>query len=246
MPKIGPALAEAIIAQRPYKTLQELAEIKGISPRLVEQLESYLKISPLDPNTASFEELEKLPRISPQVAARIIAGRPYSRLEELREIKGVGRQVFQLIKPHLMISQTLPTLEVKPEPLIAVGDHVQSIFYPSETPSEPITPISPTPEPVAEAEPQLNTAAQPEPAAAPPAAAAQPEIQPNRAIQIIAPETGYTPPPVSAPAVQSPSWRRAEWLPWVLLSSLAVFILTTAVNLSLLAIINGRATICLS
>lgn len=38
LPRIGPALAERIVAGRPYRTLQDLDRVKGVGPRLLETL----------------------------------------------------------------------------------------------------------------------------------------------------------------------------------------------------------------
>jgi len=45
---------------------------------------------PVDVNRASAAELESLPRIGPVLAGRIVEGRPYGRLDDLDEVKGIG------------------------------------------------------------------------------------------------------------------------------------------------------------
>lgn len=49
-------------------------------------------------NSSSQSELESLPGIGPVTAQKIIAGRPYGRLEELKEKKIVGAKVWEGIK----------------------------------------------------------------------------------------------------------------------------------------------------
>lgn len=48
----------------------------------------------LDINTATSADLESLPGIGPKTAAKIIMGRPYSSLEELKEIEGIGEGTY--------------------------------------------------------------------------------------------------------------------------------------------------------
>ncbi len=38
LPRIGPALAERIVANRPYRALQDLDRVKGVGPRLLQTL----------------------------------------------------------------------------------------------------------------------------------------------------------------------------------------------------------------
>ena len=59
--------------------------------------------SPIDVNTATAEELEKIKGIGPVMAERIIAGRPYQTLDDLRRVKGIGRKTLEKIRPYLTI-----------------------------------------------------------------------------------------------------------------------------------------------
>ncbi|WP_457628010.1 ComEA family DNA-binding protein [Oceanithermus sp.] len=43
VPGIGPALAQRIVAHRPYRTLDELLRVPGIGPKTLERLRPYLK-----------------------------------------------------------------------------------------------------------------------------------------------------------------------------------------------------------
>ncbi len=64
-----------------------------------------LKAESIDINHADKEELEKLPRIGPAMAGRIIEYRntngPFTSLDELKKVKGIGKKTFELIKPYL-------------------------------------------------------------------------------------------------------------------------------------------------
>jgi competence protein ComEA len=63
----------------------------------------------LDPNRADATELERLPRVGPGLAARIVAHResrgPFRTLADLDSVPGVGPGLLASVAPHL----TLPT-----------------------------------------------------------------------------------------------------------------------------------------
>jgi competence ComEA-like helix-hairpin-helix protein len=55
-------------------------------------------------NTATTEELESIPDIGPARAAQIIANRPYSRLEDLEHVHGLGHSLVQSLRPYVKFS----------------------------------------------------------------------------------------------------------------------------------------------
>lgn len=57
----------------------------------------------LNINSASKSELETLPGVGPVTAGKIIAGRPYSSLEELKSKKAIGNSVYEKIKDLLTL-----------------------------------------------------------------------------------------------------------------------------------------------
>ncbi|MFI5224115.1 MAG: ComEA family DNA-binding protein, partial [Nitrospirales bacterium] len=52
-------------------------------------------------NTATREELETIPGIGPELAKRIIIGRPYGTVEELIRVKGIGEYTLGSIRPYV-------------------------------------------------------------------------------------------------------------------------------------------------
>ncbi|MEX2541189.1 MAG: ComEA family DNA-binding protein [Trueperaceae bacterium] len=51
-------------------------------------------------NSAVAAELELLPGVGPVTAGRIVAGRPYSRLEDLLRVKGIGEKTLERLREH--------------------------------------------------------------------------------------------------------------------------------------------------
>jgi competence protein ComEA len=66
----------------------------------------------IDPNTASATELERLPRVGPGLAARIVARResagPFRTLADLDSVPGVGPALLAQVAPHLALAPAPP------------------------------------------------------------------------------------------------------------------------------------------
>jgi len=64
-----------------------------------------IKKNSIDINTADNKKLEKLPRIGPAMAKRIIEYREtkgfFKSFDELTNVKGIGKKTLKLIKPYL-------------------------------------------------------------------------------------------------------------------------------------------------
>ena len=54
---------------------------------------------PVDINRASEPELVRLPGVSPALAARIVAARPFADVDELRRVRGLRRGLFERLRP---------------------------------------------------------------------------------------------------------------------------------------------------
>ncbi len=60
-------------------------------------------------NTASLEELQKLPRIGPQIAQRILDFRKengnFKRIEDILKVRGIGEKVFEQLKDKITVGE---------------------------------------------------------------------------------------------------------------------------------------------
>jgi competence protein ComEA len=58
-------------------------------------------------NTATLAELEKLPRIGPQIAQRILDYRKengdFKKIEEILKVRGIGEKVFEQLKDLITV-----------------------------------------------------------------------------------------------------------------------------------------------
>jgi competence protein ComEA len=57
----------------------------------------------VDPNTAARDELLKLPGVGEIMANRIIEGRPFTIVDDLLDVPGIGRSTLEKLRPHLAI-----------------------------------------------------------------------------------------------------------------------------------------------
>jgi competence protein ComEA len=64
-------------------------------------------IDKINLNSASLADLEKLPRIGPKVAQRILDFRkqngPFKRIEDLMKVKGIGEKLFTQLKDQITV-----------------------------------------------------------------------------------------------------------------------------------------------
>ena len=62
----------------------------------------------IDINSATAKEFERLPRIGPQIAGRIVAYREkygaFKRIDDITKVKGIGPKTLDRLRPHLTMS----------------------------------------------------------------------------------------------------------------------------------------------
>lgn len=61
----------------------------------------------IDINTAPSAQLQRLPRVGPKMAARIIEHRtargPFQRIDDLERVRGIGEKTMEQLRPHLTV-----------------------------------------------------------------------------------------------------------------------------------------------
>ena len=64
----------------------------------------------VDLNHATASDLEALPGIGPKLAQRVIEHRtshgPFTKVEDLRQVKGIGHKKFDRLRPHVLVTNT--------------------------------------------------------------------------------------------------------------------------------------------
>ena len=86
-----------------------------------------------DINTASQSELEDLPGIGPSYAIKIIEGRPYRSVEDLRRVKGIGPKTLDKFKDRITVgSSRAPQREEAEAPKQAREERAKVPVYSTE------------------------------------------------------------------------------------------------------------------
>src|SRR4051812_28527763 len=61
--------------------------------------------APVDINGAGADELASLDGIGPKLAARIVAARPFRRIDDLADVRGIGRRRLARLRPRLFLDE---------------------------------------------------------------------------------------------------------------------------------------------
>lgn len=208
---------------------------------------------PIDLNTASLDEMAKIPGIGPAIAARIQTRRPYQSVDQLTNVPGIGEAALEKIRPFFFLqsgnngqAQVIeqPQDQAEEEALsttdeifeaeviaLPVSDQEEVIDegeiaaeLPEAESSEEVSPSSEQPEPeILLTEDDIVEEEAPEPA----------ETEPEPGPKVIIPESE----PVVTNQPRYASRSDAFWISFG--SSFLAFILAIGLTLGALALINN-------
>ena len=103
--ELGAAIARrGIWAKTDPQRLVALREDRRVEERELQEAFGAGGGQPIDPNTATVDQIMLLPGVGEVLAERIVEGRPYKTIDDLRRVPGVGEKVFAKLKESLQIS----------------------------------------------------------------------------------------------------------------------------------------------
>ena len=103
--ELGAAIARrGIWAKTDPQRLVALREDRRAEDRQLREAFGTSAGEPIDPNTATVDEIMLLPGVGEVLAERIVEGRPYKSIADLRRVPGVGEKVFARIEDSLQIA----------------------------------------------------------------------------------------------------------------------------------------------
>jgi competence protein ComEA len=103
--ELGAAIARrGIWSKTDPQRLVTLRETRRAEERQLQDAFGMGSGEPIDPNTATVDEIMLLPGVGEVLAERIVEGRPYKSVEDLRRVPGIGEKVFAGLKDSLQIA----------------------------------------------------------------------------------------------------------------------------------------------
>lgn len=114
----------------PFRSVDELGDVYGVGDKTLAKLRPLLTVSepgveklerkpttpavvrtaagkiqpgepPINVNTATEVELQRLPRVGPATARAIIAARPFKSVDDLDRVKGIGPKTLDALRPFV-------------------------------------------------------------------------------------------------------------------------------------------------
>lgn len=97
---LAPVLDLADSAWNPLDSAEILDEGTDGEGRVELSLED---VAPIDPNTAPPEILEFLPGVGEKTAAKIVAARPFTSIDDLQRVHGIGPKKLEKLRPWVIV-----------------------------------------------------------------------------------------------------------------------------------------------
>jgi hypothetical protein len=222
VPGLGRAMAERVIANRPYDSIEDMTRVPGIGDVLLERLRPYVCVSA----PVGIE-------MSPEEVAVALA------VDDEREAEALLEEAVS----HTLEAEEPIDIMLAPLPeAVEAGDEAAPVLLEPESPAEAEIPAF---EPIDDPLPPSLDRIEPPPAAAITAAVEAPSLPfeaPPPAAPVEEPEAAAVvsapPSPKSEPSIQSrPS--RLEVLAYVLLGGFLALVLAVLISLGILRAING-------
>lgn len=99
------ALALAASAVAPPAPLP----VAPAAPQQAQQAQAQAERQPIDVNTATAEDLQKIPGIGEALASRIVEFRqehgPFQKIDDLLNVRGIGATSLEKLRPYLVVKK---------------------------------------------------------------------------------------------------------------------------------------------
>lgn len=141
VPVIGPEVARAIVAARPFASVDQLDRVKGLTAEQLEHIRSVVAVSnpemprtsarpaqkgrrtpdasaaireqpKPDLNNADVKTLEKIASIGPELAREIVAARPFASIDELSRVKGISAERLEQIRAQVSVAPRVTSPQI--------------------------------------------------------------------------------------------------------------------------------------
>lgn len=101
---IVPAVSAAQTVEELQSRVAKLeTENAALRKEIAELRQTSAPTAPVNVNSATRQELEKVPGIGRTLAERIIAGRPWKSVDDLKNVEGLGAKTLEMAKPSLTV-----------------------------------------------------------------------------------------------------------------------------------------------
>jgi len=87
---------------------QEHAEDQELKSLIKESSGKHAPTMAIDLNTGTTSELQSISGVGPVLAAKIIAGRPYKKVDDLLRVSGMGPKLLEKLRPYVFVKSPPP------------------------------------------------------------------------------------------------------------------------------------------